>query len=372
MTRPRLAGRLIASIGSAPLIAWVTARVAVAVALAYSRFLVDHTGAVAASGAPPVGLLGWDAAWYRRILEHGYDALPGEALRFFPLLPVVAAPLRLFTGAGVALLVVSNLAALGAGVALHRLVRIETSDSRLADRTAWLFALFPAAFVFVMGYAESLLVLASIVAFLGLRTKRFGLAVAAGFAAGLARPLGVLLVLPALVEVARHWPRSGRERAARLAAVVSPVVGLATYLVWVEARFGDALRPLSEQQSVLRRGPLVDPITRLVRAGEQLLRGDDLSAGLHLPWALLFVGLIVVVARRLPVSYAVFSAATVLVALSASNLDSLERYGLSAFPLVIGLASLARAPWLERALLSVSAAGLVLYASLAFLGVYVP
>lgn len=373
MSRERLSkASALAALTSAPVMAWVAARIAVLGALAYSRFLVDHTGARAAAGDEPVGLLGWDASWYLRILQSGYGALPEEALRFFPLLPLVAAPLRLFADPRVALLVVANAAALGAGFAVHRLTLTETGDRRLADRTAWVMAFFPSAFVLVMGYAEGLLIASAALCFLGLRTRRFGLAAVAGFAAGLSRPLGVLLVVPAAVEVVRAWRADRGVRRQALVAIVAPVAGAAVYLAWVGVRFGGGLRPLTQQQESARRGPLVDPISRLVEAAGQLLRGEEIGSGMHLPWALLFVGLLVVVAQRLPLSYTLFTATVLLVALSSTNLDSLERYGLSAFPLCIAIGHLTRTSWAERAVLGLSSAALVLYASLAFLGVHVP
>lgn len=357
---------------SAPVLSWVTARLAVLAALAFTRFLVDHTGARAASGGQPVGLLGWDAAWYQRILDVGYTGLPEEALRFFPLLPLLAAPVTLFAGTGPALLAVANGASLAAGFAVHRLVVDETSDRRLADRTVWVFALFPAAFVLVMGYAEGLLVLTAALCFRFLRRSQWRWAALAGLAAGLARPLGLLLVVPAAVEVLAARRRGSVRLGSAAAAVIGPIVGSGLYLGWVGLRFGDPLEPLAQQQESLRRGPFVDPVSRLIDAGAQLLRGEEIGSGLHLPWALLFLGLLVVVARRLPLSYTLFSAAVLLVAVSSTNLDSLERYALSAFPLCIGAAVATRAPWAERAALGLSTAGLVIYASLAFLGVYVP
>jgi predicted lysophospholipase L1 biosynthesis ABC-type transport system permease subunit len=82
--------------------------------------------------------------------------------------------------------------------------------------------------------------------------------------------------------------------------------------------------------------------------------------------------LVVVCFRRWPASYGAYSLAVLLVAMSAANLDSLERYGLSAFPLVLALAGLLRAPWLERTALVLTSVGLTTYATLAFLGAYVP
>ncbi|HXW33752.1 MAG TPA: hypothetical protein VEJ87_04175, partial [Acidimicrobiales bacterium] len=58
--------------------------------------------------------------------------------------------------------------------------------------------------------------------------------------------------------------------------------------------------------------------------------------------------------------------------LTASNLDSFERYALTAFPLVLAAASITARPVVERTVLVVASAGLVGYALLAFLNLYVP
>ena len=66
-----------------------------------------------------------------------------------------------------------------------------------------------------------------------------------------------------------------------------------------------------------------------------------------------------------------------MVAASADNINSLERYCLSAFPFVLAAADVVewtrtRVPRLHALVLPVAAAGLLGYASLAFLGGYVP
>jgi hypothetical protein len=76
--------------------------------------------------------------------------------------------------------------------------------------------------------------------------------------------------------------------------------------------------------------------------------------------------------RRLPAPYTLFSAAVVATALAGSNLDSFERYALSAFPLSIAGALLLREPQVERTVLTLLAAGLAGYALLAFLNISVP
>jgi hypothetical protein len=84
------------------------------------------------------------------------------------------------------------------------------------------------------------------------------------------------------------------------------------------------------------------------------------------------VVLLVVCLFRWPASYGAFAAATLVLALSSRNLDSLERYSLSAFPLVLAGASLTASGRVERGVFALSAAGMAGYATLAFLNAYVP
>ena len=88
--------------------------------------------------------------------------------------------------------------------------------------------------------------------------------------------------------------------------------------------------------------------------------------------ALLFAALLVVLIRRLPASYSLYAAATLLLGLSAQNLDSFERYCMSTFPFLLALAVVTDGDEVERGALVLAGAGLVGYAILAFLGVSGP
>jgi len=354
---------------------WAVARGLVIGALLLSRHVWDEVG----RGERPVqlgqGLFSWDGAYYRAIAEHGYDSLPKAALRFFPLVPLAARGLgqAFFGHTGLALLLIANVSALLFGALVHRVTVMETGDAGAAVRAAWFGALFPAAGALVMGYADATALALAVGVFLALRTDRFALAGALGLAAGMTRPLGVLLALPALIEALRHrhgvpigaWVRRG-------IAVVGPPLGLVAFLAWVGATRGDPWLPFSVQKRASLRGDFVDPVSRLIDAARDLGGGDKFGSGLHLVWALAFLALVVVVARRLPASYTAFTAVTLLVGLSAQNLDSFERYALGAFPLVIGVALVTRRSQVERLALTVAAGGLVGYAVLAFFGVSVP
>jgi len=82
--------------------------------------------------------------------------------------------------------------------------------------------------------------------------------------------------------------------------------------------------------------------------------------------------LLVVAFKKLPSSYAWFSLAVVVLALSGSNLDSFERYALSAFPLTIAAAMLMRSRRVAVVVLLGTASAMTIYCFLAFQGVYIP
>ena len=360
---------------AAALPGWVVARVAVGVAFVAAVVAVDELRPGERTEQLHQGLLAWDGAWYGDIAEDGYAALPAEALRFFPLVPLLARALSvLFAGnTTVALVVVGNVAALLAAAVVHRLVLHETDDLRLAARATWAVALLPPAFVLVLGYAESTLMALSAAAFLCLRRKQWGWAAVLGLLAGLCRPVGILLVVPALVEAARGVrSASWGERAARGAAVAAPAVGVATFLAWVGWKFDDAWLPLRVQQREDLRGSFVNPVARVVDAVQGLFGDERLGEGLHVPFIVVFVVLLVVVIRRWPAAYGAYTGAMLVVALSAESLGSFERYSISAFPLALAVATLTTAPRLERAAWSLCGAGLLAFASLAWLGTYVP
>jgi len=362
----------------AALPAWVVARVLVAGALVVAHLSVRSVRPDNPTALRRVhdGLVGWDAGWYRAIAQHGYVAAGQESLRFFPLFPLLGRWLGWVpgVGTGVALVVVANLAALLAMAALVLLVRRDLGDGALAGRSVWLLALAPSAYAFVLAYADALLLLAAVVAFLGMRSGRWWWAAAAGLAAGAVRPVGVLLVVPVAVELwsQRDGLRTAPRVAGAVAALVAPLAGAAAYLLWVGHRFGDAWLPFTVQQQGGHRGQLAVPFDAMWHDGLVALHGHHLGSAAHLPWIALCAVLLVVAWLRLPHAYALFAAAVLVVSLSSTNLDSFERYALGAFPLVVAASTATSRRPVELTVLIVSAAAMAGYATLAFLGVVVP
>ena len=200
----------------------------------------------------------------------------------------------------------------------------------------------------------------------------FALAGVLAFLAALTRPIGVLLALVVAVELVRWWIRLGRgPRLAGLAATAAPVVGLAAFGLWSLHEVGDFWAPLSVQFQSSHHGALADPLVTAYHDVRGLWHGH-VGTALHVPWVVLALFLLVVCWRRLPASYTVFSAAVLLVAVAGSNLDSFERYALSAFPLTMAAALICGKPVVERVVLVLLPAALAAYTLLAFLNISVP
>jgi hypothetical protein len=356
---------------------WLTARVITLFALGLAKYEVKHFHITESKAVLEShdGLLGSDAGWYQTIAAHGYGALPQSATRFFPLLPLLDRGLHDITSltVGVASLLITNLAALLLAMGIYALVLSEWHDTLLARRAVWLIMLAPPAFVFVMGYSEALLVLLAVAFFLAVRRGTWWWAALFGYLAGTARPIGCLLVVPAVIEVLRTWPADGWRRwAGKVAAIVSSVAGTVTYLGLIKSTSGGFLEPLKVQQQQAHHGALTDPVSTIYHSLTALAHGHHIGDALHVPWIAVAAVLIILAFWRLPVSYGAFALCVVAVALSGSNLDSFERYALSAFPLVIAASTLLRSPRVATVTYVLSGAAMALYAVLAFQGAYVP
>ncbi len=350
---------------------WVLARVLVVVA-----FVVADAIAVEQALDPrPLhldqGLITWDGDFYEQLARSGYAQVPFEAVRFFPLFPALGWVLGGLLGGhhGPALILVANAVALLAAVGLRGLVLDTTGDVRLADRSAWYVNLFPTATVFVLAYGESLFLLASVVYIGAVQRRRWAVAVLAGLAAGLTRPVAVVLALPALVVL---WPdirASVRSWPPVAAVVAAPAAGTLAFLAWVEVRLGSWRDPIDLQRQ-LRAGFRWAP-ARLWDGIVEVVSEAQHDAP-NIAFAVLWLFLLVVVARRQPTAWFAYAAASAVVALSAQNLDSTGRYALVVFPLVVAVAGLAETERWHATLTGLCSAGLVGLGVMTLVGGYTP
>jgi len=368
-------------------VGWVWARICVAAGFVVAHLLSGSVRLPDGRLHLQEGLLTWDGTFYRVLATDGYGAGVGGAGRFFPLYPTLGKVLGPVFGDrhDVALLLVANAAAFAAGLVVWQLTSEVFRNRRAADRSAWVLALWPAAFVMVFAYAESLFVLLVAATLLLLHRRSFGLAGLLALVAAQVRPVGLLLAVPAVVEVVVAWtgrpdrpgPRNEDDHRpppkvlGSVLAVLGAPVGTLLAFTWISAASGDAWSAPLTVQRQLRAG-FHEPVTRLVRAVVDVVGGNfrDLP---NLAFAVVGIGLLVIsFRRRQPWSWLAYSLVTLVVVLSANNIDSLGRYLMAAVPLLVVLAQWADRPWRVRTVVALGSVGLVGGTAAALLGRIVP
>lgn len=360
---------------------WIAARVLVAISFVIGNALAPHVRLPFGRLHLSQGLVSWDGAYYRVLSEQGYRHVPREVVRFFPLFPGLSRAFSpLFGGRhDIALVVIANVGALVAMFLLWKLVTEMGYDRHVASRAVVLTALFPAAMCLVFAYAESVFLMALFFGAILLHRDRPAPAVVPLLAVGLLRPTGIMVSVAVLilawqaVMTARRegtplpWPRL----AAWGAAIAAPVVGLASYLVWLEATSGRGNAPL-EVQRVLRAG-FREPVSRVLRAVWEVVTGNFRDVYNLAFVVVLIAAVVVAVRRRLPVAWTAYLVVGLVVACSANNIDSLGRYGMllaPTLPLALGVV-LSKRSWFVGAV-AVGCVGFVWFTVVATLGQVVP
>ncbi|MFC7216746.1 mannosyltransferase family protein [Streptomyces polyrhachis] len=315
----------------------------------------------------------WDALWYVRVVEHGYDftlrAPDGRILSdlaFFPLLPALESALSRLTALtpGDAGLLVSALASLAAAAGLYAVGEL-LHGRRAGIALALLWGALPVAVVQSMAYSESLFTALAVWSLYALLTGRWIGAGVLCALAGLTRPIGVAVVaaiwLTGLLAL-----RDGTGRRARvLAGLALAPLGWLGYLLWVGVRTGGPTGYFGVQAAWGNGFDAGLTFARFIGArftapGAGPLAGLALCAGLALPaWAFTLC-----VRARQPLALLVYAAVVVALALGASGyIGSKPRLLLPAFPLLLPAAvALARARTARAAaVLAGLAAASVLY-----------
>jgi hypothetical protein len=280
-----------------------------------------------------------DAQWFLRLATGGYAAADHSAA-FFPGDPLGVRAIDAAPGLGTlgAALLVANAAAFAALLLLHALTRLELGGA--AARRAVLFtALFPTAFFLYAPYSESLFLLASVAAFWFARRDRWALAALAGAVAAATRSVGVLLIVALAVEALSQY-RRGRPLLPRLAAAFAVGIGPAVYFGWWQWRHGDFWAPL-DAQAGWRPDGVHQPIDVVVRAAQYAWRYQTWWLIDLLVVAIAVIG-VVLAARRIPLTYTVYAALSLLLPLllplPSRPLLSMPRFAAVVFPVSWGWA----------------------------------
>ncbi|HVA90777.1 MAG TPA: mannosyltransferase family protein [Chloroflexota bacterium] len=327
----------------------------------------------------------WDVLWFVQIADHGYtwSAPPIQSdVAFFPLFPFAMHVLSLISpfsayGAG---LLIANLSFAATLYFFHRLL-LRDFEAAVAERAVYYLGLFPTALFFYASYSEALYLLCCIGCIYALRLRRWWVAGVCGMGAALTRQLGLLLVVPFAMEALeyyRHRPRDEFERYSPWLALSLAPAGLIAYMVYLQARFGDAFLFLRAQAAWHRglalpwEGIALD-MSRIVHLPGHFSAHTqgalEATSWLDISFLGLFLILIGLGVRWLPRSYSVYGGACMVAILVAPAtgqgqplaLLSISRFELTIFPPFIVLALLGRSPVVDRVVQAISVSLLVLF-----------
>jgi hypothetical protein len=207
-------------------------------------------------------LLGsWDSKWYLLVAQNGYaSTIPHGVgkftqtdLGFFPLVPLLIRATHALSGLGfgVSGVVVSSVLGAAGCVALYWLLA-DTFDARAAELGTALVFLSPAAFVLVMFYSESAIILFVSLSLLCLGRRRWLLAGLFAALATSADPVAVAVVVPCTIGAYSAIRQRGEWRAL-VAPLVAPL-GVVAFFGYLWAHTGSFLEWFRAQRSGWQQG----------------------------------------------------------------------------------------------------------------------
>lgn len=301
----------------------------------------------------------WDTRHYLSLASEGYTTI-AEAqnlLVFFPFYPLLicfitqVTTLDSFTSG----LLISWTTFGLAGIFIYKMVRLDF-DHQTAVRTLKYLAIFPVSFFFGMVYTESLFLLIVAACFFALRKQSVWWAVLLLFLASLTRLQGVLLIVPALVELGHDWYHSAdrhrwttrkRVLGRSIVYLLASAVGIGTYLILNQAVAGNWIEFITIQRenwhatftfiipAVVSQAALIGTETNLA-----------MTLGTWLPQTTLFFVSLALIAvgylKKIRLSYLAHWLLHLVISFSSSWLLSGVRFMLPIFSLYLVLALLTK------------------------------
>ena len=335
-------------------------------------FVIAYLATRMPPGRSLIDVLGaWDAGFYLRIADGGYpaefDPAAASVHAFFPLYPAAIRVLNVATPlSGLQAATWLNVIFGAAAMVLLWLLVERFADRDAATRAVALVSFFPWSFVLTMGYAEPLLLALAAGCLLALADRRWLVAGGLAALASAARPNGAALGF-CCAWAAWQAIRQRQEWKALLAPALAPL-GLVAFFAFLGARTGDPLANVrikgdafGDQGIGLEPSSLWPRLEGFVNAPLNDL--NMLSTVISI--AIVIAGALAMVRWKPPLTFVLWSAPVVLLAIVFTTYGSMPRFVLTAFPLVAAIAVVVRGP-IFGALLGASATlmgGLTIIAS---------
>ena len=276
----------------------------------------------------------FDANWYLKIAERGYEADDGSTV-YFPTYPFLIRVLAFFLDPMLASLVISNISLIGVIGLLYQLTASITTEDT-APRTVVYLLLFPTGFFLTGAYTESLFLFFVLASLFAASRGRWTWSAVWGMLSSLTRLQGVLLVIP-LAWLAWRETRglAMREKLARYALLTLIPLATVSFLAFT------SLSLISTYEGTLH-ARFVSPWGNILAAASLVLGGKgSMVDALNLVFTLWLIAMLVPVWRKLPIEYFLYTlsmlVAPMLRMTTTQPLVSMMRYALAVFPVFMVL-----------------------------------
>jgi hypothetical protein len=311
--------------------AWLTPHLVLDPQRIHSNELTDHL--MQRGEGFRYALLGvwerFDTLWYIHIAQNGYDR--PAAVVFPPLFPALIRLASALTGNPLAAsLLVAGVSSFFLFWGFQKLLLLDLPAGTV-KRALVLYAVWPAAFVFLCGYIESLVIALMIWAIYWGRQRRWWLAGIAVLAAASAKIVGILVIVPLAVLA---W----RERKWRTLPILLGLLGPALFWTWLSTH---GLPLPSQAYATYWRTMTAMPWTTALASLSQVFVQGRHELGLQL--ILAAIAFTLSLARRIRLEYGAFAVATILFLLiknAPPDQQQWVRYVLILFPAPANLALL--------------------------------
>lgn len=321
--------------------------------------------------------LRFDALWFLKTALNGYE-LSETNIHHFPLYPLLTRLAHEVIGGHIAIsaLLISNAAFILALSYTYRLIRLDDKES-IARRATIYLAIFPTAFFYLAGYAESLFLLGAVGALYYARRQAWFRAGLMGTISALARPQGVLILLPLALEFGKQVKHSWRRQCFAALPLLFIPLSVTLYALYVHLTL-DLPTAFAADTAYWRiQSSQVIPGKALWLSIEAIAKGiHPLHNSIDLVFALFGLGMTLWAISALRTTYWLFMALNVLLILSRPIAEypllSMPRFILPLFPIYILLARVGEtSPTLNRLFVYPSVALLLFFSAQFALGGWV-
>lgn len=293
--------------------------------------------------------LRWDAVHYMNIAQFGYKGVGIADTVFFPVYPYLVGIIARITVQNVTLigLLVSTLAALFAVICLRKLVVDLFHDEELANWSSVVIAVYPTAFFLHAPFTDALFLACEIACILLMVKHQHIFSGLIACIAGGIRPQAVLLLIPMIVYLVRRHRKGENARIwSELLAVIMAPLGFGAFTLWRQT-YSEI--DIIQSMETFSRVRFQLPFVTLWQAMVDTVNHPEFITISEFVSVMLFLGIFIWMCTRqkfrkhteiMLYSFATWLLITSKTTITASILQSSNRYVLHLFFVFIGIAVL--------------------------------